>query len=102
MAQLRAEPPEILGVRRVVRLTDYMRTAPDGPRWLPPTNMLGLDLQGESRVLVRPSGTEPKLKIYVDLRTSLQHGDDPRDRGREATQQARLLADAVVDHLRLA
>ena len=102
MAQLRAEPPEILGLRRVVRITDYAQNSARRPRWLGASNLLGLDLEGESRVLVRPSGTEPKLKIYVDLRISLQHGDDPENREREAIAQARLLADAVAVGLGLA
>ncbi|HEY3497453.1 MAG TPA: hypothetical protein VGK73_22305, partial [Polyangiaceae bacterium] len=39
--------------------------------WLPATELVEVELEG-GRVLVRPSGTEPKLKIYVDLR-----GDAP-------------------------
>jgi phosphomannomutase len=44
-------------------------------------------------VLVRPSGTEPKLKIYVDLRAEVAPGDDVWQR--EAQQRA--AASAIGD-----
>jgi phosphomannomutase len=37
---------------------------------------VALDLGQAGRALVRPSGTEPKLKIYVDRRAALGAGDD--------------------------
>ena len=46
------------------------------PRWLAATALVALDLGAAGRALVRPSGTEPKLKIYVDRRAALGDGDD--------------------------
>jgi len=37
-------------------------------------DILRLWLEGDARILVRPSGTEPKLKLYLDVR-----GDSPAD-----------------------
>ncbi|HEX2315319.1 MAG TPA: phospho-sugar mutase [Thermomonospora sp.] len=62
MTRLRATPPTSLGGRPVTRVDDL--AAPTGP--LPPTNGLRLHL-GDARVVIRPSGTEPKLKCYLEV-----------------------------------
>jgi phosphomannomutase len=73
MAKLRASPPtEVAGVA-VLRWTDCLaqtRTDASGttPLSLPKSDVLVLDLDGGHRVIARPSGTEPKLKIYFDVR----------------------------------
>jgi phosphomannomutase len=52
----------------VTRTTDYSKDAELRPVWLGKSNLVELELGELGRVLVRPSGTEPKLKIYVDIR----------------------------------
>jgi len=59
-------PPARLGARRVLGVRDYRVGAEQRSRWLPATPLVELELEG-GRVLLRPSGTEPKLKCYVDL-----------------------------------
>jgi phosphomannomutase len=61
MAGLRAAPPATLGEFPVREMTDL---APGGA--LPPTDALILRLDG-ARVVLRPSGTEPKLKAYLEV-----------------------------------
>lgn len=68
-----AFPDELAG-HRVLGGTDYRKGVDQRPRWLASTPLVALDLVDSGRVLVRPSGTEPKLKIYVDLRG--EAGDD--------------------------
>lgn len=81
-AALRAEPPAAFGDVAVVRADDLAA----GGSELPAGDVLRYALEDGSRVIVRPSGTEPKLKVYLDVR-----GADPA----EAT--ARLAAlDAAV------
>ncbi|MFC4115609.1 phospho-sugar mutase [Nonomuraea zeae] len=63
MARLRAEPPAGLGGRAVTRTDDLAR----GDGGLPPTDGLRYLLAGDARVVVRPSGTEPKLKCYLEV-----------------------------------
>ena len=58
---LRATPPSQIDGRAVLDVADYI----DGGE-LPPTNLLRLRLEGGIRVLVRPSGTEPKTKLYLE------------------------------------
>ncbi|MFG2622288.1 phospho-sugar mutase [Streptomyces sp. NPDC048507] len=65
MAALRAEPPVSLAGLRVVSAEDLNR----GTDALPPTDGLRYYLDGDykARVIVRPSGTEPKLKCYLEV-----------------------------------
>ena len=76
MEHLRANPFEELGGCRVTAVADYQT----GLRWegnqetptgLPRSNVLAYTLEGVGSVIVRPSGTEPKLKVYYSLK-----GDD--------------------------
>jgi phosphomannomutase len=62
MARLREHPPAVLGTHRVERIEDLA----DGFEDLPPSDVLRIVVEGGSRVMVRPSGTEPKLKVYLD------------------------------------
>ncbi|WP_022881535.1 phosphohexomutase domain-containing protein [Gryllotalpicola ginsengisoli] len=62
--RLRAEPPRELGGVAVTGFDDLLR----GAGALPPDNVLRLTLADGSRVMLRPSGTEPKLKVYLDAR----------------------------------
>lgn len=62
MARLRADPPTGLGGRAVERIDDLER----GVDGLPPTDGLRFTLR-DARVIVRPSGTEPKLKCYLQV-----------------------------------
>jgi phosphomannomutase len=62
MARLRADLPSRVGGIRVERIDDFI----DGFDTFPPSDLLRLHLEGGGRVIVRPSGTEPKLKCYLD------------------------------------
>ncbi|MFB2557267.1 phospho-sugar mutase [Herbiconiux liangxiaofengii] len=61
MSRLRADPPDHIGGLPVRSIDDLSR----GVDGVPPSDVLRLNLDG-ARVMVRPSGTEPKLKIYLD------------------------------------
>jgi phosphomannomutase len=62
-ARVRAEPPKELGGVAVTSVTDHLHGSGD----LPPADLVQLDLADGSRVLVRPSGTEPKVKCYFEV-----------------------------------
>ena len=61
MQSLRENPPTELAGKKVVRVTDYKKTEETG---LPASNVLNYSLDDGSTVVVRPSGTEPKIKAY--------------------------------------
>lgn len=94
-------PAELAG-HKVSRSVDYREGGAERPRWLPDTSLIALELEGGSRVLVRPSGTEPKLKIYVDLCIRLADDDIVASREDEASEAAGAIADAVAAHVGLA
>ncbi|CAB4902871.1 MAG: phospho-sugar mutase [Actinobacteria bacterium] len=62
MVDLRKTPPAELGGSAIVSVDDYSR----GFQRLPPSNLLAWHLANGTRVMMRPSGTEAKLKVYVD------------------------------------
>ena len=82
MASLRENPPAELGGYKVVKVTDYKKTGETG---LPAANVLVYALEGGATAIVRPSGTEPKIKTYF---TTL--GKDLA----EAEEQKKVLAEA--------
>ncbi|MFF7201807.1 phospho-sugar mutase [Streptomyces sp. NPDC008141] len=65
MRRLREQPPAELAGLRITSAEDLTR----GTETLPPTDGLRYHLDGEftARVIVRPSGTEPKLKCYLEV-----------------------------------
>jgi phosphomannomutase len=63
MARLRAAPAAEIGGVGVVRIDDLAEGAGPG---LPPTDGLRYLMADDTRVIVRPSGTEPKVKVYLE------------------------------------
>ncbi len=90
MDRLRATPPAALSGVSIVAVKDFAVGADKRPRYLPASNLVELSLGDRGRVLVRPSGTEPKLKIYVDLAAT------PGETFDEAEEKARLVAGDMV------
>lgn len=88
MGALRSIPPSRLGDVRVERIDDLR----DGFGGLPPSDVLRILLADGSRVMVRPSGTEPKLKIYIDA--SSDEGS-VAERRAVATSRVAALAEAM-------
>lgn len=61
MENLRKNPPAAFADRKVVSVTDYEDTDKTG---LPKANVLAYGLDDGAKVMIRPSGTEPKIKTY--------------------------------------
>ena len=60
MKDFSANPPKEVAGHKVVKFVDYNKGVAD----LPKSNVLEFNLEGDTTVVIRPSGTEPKLKIY--------------------------------------
>jgi phosphomannomutase len=89
-SRLREHPPTEVAGQPVVSVTDYRAAC--GP--LPPTDMLAFGLEAGDRVIVRPSGTEPKLKAYIETVEQLAAGDLDAARHRARDRLGRI-AEAV-------
>ena len=89
LASLRANPPSHIAGRAVLSVDDLMKPKDA----LPPTDGLRLWLEGDIRVIIRPSGTEAKVKCYVEVVT---HGANAKD---EANKSISALKPMLVNLL---
>ncbi|WP_353950912.1 phospho-sugar mutase [Knoellia sp. S7-12] len=92
MARLRAQPLSTVAGVEISRVDDL--AAGDGG--LPPTEGLRYFLADHSRVIVRPSGTEPKLKVYLEVIEPVGDGDLAGARSRAAERVATIRSDLEV------
>jgi phosphomannomutase len=90
LERLRTSPPVELGSARVDRVDDLAA----GEGGLPPTDGLRWFLDDGSRVIVRPSGTEPKIKVYLEAVEPVS--------GPEALASARAVAEGRLATMRAA
>lgn len=61
MTQLRQEPLTTIGAHKIAKAVDFKKSEETG---LPPANVLLYELENGATVIIRPSGTEPKIKAY--------------------------------------
>lgn len=87
-----ADPPQQLADFHVTSVRDY-RLGIDG---LPPADIVELALGSHGRVMLRPSGTEPKVKIYADFRTPFERHRDVLEELDAATAVAGRLAEQMA------
>ncbi len=87
METVRADTSAIIGPSQEVVMTDYLHEPPEG---FPRTDLLEISFPNGGRMIIRPSGTEPKLKIYVDAL-----GSDSQ----QATQRVHEIASTIRRHL---
>ncbi len=72
MSNVRANLPESVDKYKVVKVSDYqlkketdLVTGETTDITLPTSNVIALHLEGDNAVIIRPSGTEPKIKLYI-------------------------------------
>ena len=83
MVGFRENPPASLNGSPVVAIRDYSEqmsteclTGKKTPLDLPKSNVLQFLLEDGSKISVRPSGTEPKIKFYFSVFNKLEHRED--------------------------
>jgi len=99
MSALRASPPTHIAGDELVALADYQARARTdiragghvSPLQLSASNVLAFELASGSRVIARPSGTEPKAKFYFDVCEAVRPG--------ERAAYARARAEASIERL---
>ena len=89
MAGLRSNPPATLGGEKVIKVRDLMND-PD----LPKSNVLQFYLESGTIVSARPSGTEPKIKFYIN--SMIPAGDGSDAWYAEAKKKAGVLCDGIA------
>ena len=101
MVRIAETPPtEVAGID-VASMTDYRVGAEGRPRYMAATPLVELDLGDRGRALVRPSGTEPKLKIYVDLVAARDSSLSAEEQERQLVAEADVVAEAIAGGLGL-
>ncbi len=90
--RLREQPPASLGGLAVEQVDDLAAGSPH----VPPTEGLRFRLADHARVVVRPSGTEPKLKCYLEVVVPVEEHDHSED----AVDAARISAAGRLDAIR--
>lgn len=100
MERVRASHPKSIGKRNVLWVADYLRrtrknlqTGQEEAIVLPQSDVLQFGLENRCSVVVRPSGTEPKIKIYASA--AVDAGTDLEAAREAAVAEARVIADAL-------
>ena len=91
LRELRENPPSQAAGKDIVGVDDWSRRAGDQS-----TDLLLFELDGGGRIAIRPSGTEPKVKAYLEWRSTTP---DPEEARREAETALTAIADDVTSWL---
>lgn len=94
MTSLRSSQPVNIGGIAVATVDDLLEGSAD----FPPSDVLRFWLEDGSRIMVRPSGTEPKLKVYIDV---VSREGDLIERRNDAAQRLSALAVGMKELLGL-
>ncbi|TKR26580.1 phospho-sugar mutase [Cellulomonas hominis] len=94
MQRLREHPPVVLAGSPVMAVVDLAAGSDADREGLPPTDGIRLLTQDDTRVIVRPSGTEPKVKCYLEVVVPVEEQASVESVG-EARRAARARLDAV-------
>ena len=87
MDELRNNPPKEINGSKVVWVGDYKAgITTDGETGLPKSNVLSYRMESGDAVIVRPSGTEPKIKIYITAKATSRE---------EAEKKLSVISDSV-------
>ena len=101
MEAFRARPISAIGSLKVEATNDYQAQSrlqgfATTKLALPKSNVLAWELEGGSRVTLRPSGTEPKIKVYFEWRESLSPGEPMAGARARAQQQLAAMESAFL------
>jgi phosphomannomutase len=101
MQRLASGPPSQIADASVVGFDNYSVGFERRPMWLGQADLLLLRFSGGGRIVVRPSGTEPKLKLYVDVPAEVSPYEEPFAVLQRASERADRMAQKLIDWLSL-
>jgi phosphoglucomutase len=103
MQKFRNNPPAEIASSRVVRILDYqllegkdILTGEKAKLDFPVSNVLQFYLADGTKVSVRPSGTEPKIKFYIAVKTDLASRKDFEEKNRELEERIRSIENYLL------
>ncbi len=105
MNNVRENPPACVGDYKVTSVLDLDRgTRTENGSVVeklstPPSDVIALDLAGGHRIMLRPSGTEPKIKFYFDMRVVIGDGESVESARTRGEAQAGALAELFRAHV---
>jgi phosphomannomutase len=94
--RLGTSPPSACDGVRVTQFDDYRVGAERRPYWRAEAELFAFGFEDGSRLLVRPSGTEPKIKLYVDVPATVASTQDPFAVLASAAERAERLAASLA------
>lgn len=103
MEKFRSNPPVEITGSRVVRLLDYklleetdLLTGKKSALDFPVSDVLQFYLENGTKVSVRPSGTEPKIKFYIAVKTELASREEFEEKNNELDKRIREINDYLL------
>ncbi|MBS1491792.1 MAG: phospho-sugar mutase [Bacteroidetes bacterium] len=103
MEKFRNEPPQKIAGERVVRVLDYKisleknsLTGSINPLRLPASDVLQFYTEAGSKISVRPSGTEPKIKFYISVKTKLESAKDFLAAEKMLNEKIKIISEEIV------
>lgn len=100
--RLGAVPPTHCDGLRVAQFDDFRVHGDTRPFWRGEAELFAFTFEDGSRLLVRPSGTEPKIKLYIDVPAAVSAAEDPFAVLQNAGERAEHLAHNLIDLIGLA
>jgi phosphoglucomutase len=104
MEKFRKNPPERITGSRVVRLLDYhsleekdLLTGQRTKLNFPQSDVLQFYLEDGTKVSVRPSGTEPKIKFYIAVKTELPSRDKFEQKNKELEAKIKAIENYLLE-----
>jgi phosphomannomutase len=101
MDRITSHPPLQVGGTPISQVIDFREGGERRPPWLENTSLVELVLGERGRILVRPSGTEPKLKFYADLCRPLDVTTPVWQAEQATLSEASALVEALISDLAL-
>ena len=105
MSDFRTNPPKGINNSKVILIKDYdfqkekdILTGEEKSINLPKSNVLQFFLEDGSKISVRPSGTEPKIKFYIAIKTELKSREDYTETNKVLDTKLENIKNAILNY----